>query len=144
MGSIPTEVKLFSLPRASPSGLFMGLSSTLIYTSELILCPLFVFPVLRSTTFICTHNMKGVFNTLYCFYGNLLCHRDYHYWFTNGWENSDSVCKSFPYFSHEPFSRQSFSFPLCFSLRPHSSSFISANHKFKQYIKNFRLVSESC
>ena len=48
MGSIPTEVKIFfSLPRVvpcfpllglTPSGLFMGLSTTLICTSELILC----------------------------------------------------------------------------------------------------------
>ena len=48
VGSIPTEVKrFFSLPRVvpcfpllglTPCGLFMGLSSTLIYTSELILC----------------------------------------------------------------------------------------------------------
>ena len=48
VGSIPTEVKrFFSLPHVvlcfpllglTPSGLFMGLSSTLIYTSELILC----------------------------------------------------------------------------------------------------------
>ena len=48
VGSIPTEVKIFfSLPRVvpcfpllglTPSGLFMGLSSTIIYTSELILC----------------------------------------------------------------------------------------------------------
>ena len=47
VGSIPTEVKkIFSLPRVvpcfpllglRPSGLFMDLSSTLIYTSELIL-----------------------------------------------------------------------------------------------------------
>ena len=47
VGSIPTEVKrFFSLPRVvpcfpllglAPSGLFMGLSSTIIYTSELIL-----------------------------------------------------------------------------------------------------------
>ena len=44
--SIPTEVKRF-LPRVvpcfpllglTPSGLFMGLSSTIIYTSELIFC----------------------------------------------------------------------------------------------------------
>ena len=28
----------FPLPGLTPSGLFMGLSSTLIYTSELILC----------------------------------------------------------------------------------------------------------
>ena len=55
VGSIPTEVKiLFSLARVVPwlpllgltlSGLFMGSISTLIYTSELILC---------ST--ICTHS----------------------------------------------------------------------------------------
>ena len=48
MGSIPIEIKkIFSLPRVvpcfpllelTPSGLFMGLSSTIIYTSELILC----------------------------------------------------------------------------------------------------------
>ena len=48
VGSIPTEVKrFFSLPRVvpcfpllglTPYGLFMGLNSTLIYTSELILC----------------------------------------------------------------------------------------------------------
>ena len=48
MGSIPTEVKIFfSLPRVvpcfpllglTPSGFFMGLSSTIIYTSELIPC----------------------------------------------------------------------------------------------------------
>ena len=48
VGSIPTEVKrFFSLPRVvpwspllglTPSGLFMGSISTLIYTSELILC----------------------------------------------------------------------------------------------------------
>ena len=47
VGSIPTEVKrFFSLSRVvpcfpllglTPSGLFMGLSSTIIYTSELIL-----------------------------------------------------------------------------------------------------------
>ena len=55
MGSIPTEVlkKIFSLPRVvpcfpllglTPSGLFMGLSSTLIYTSELILCSTICVP----------------------------------------------------------------------------------------------------
>ena len=48
MGSIPTEVKrFFSSPRVvpcfpllglTPSGLFMGSSRTIIYTSELILC----------------------------------------------------------------------------------------------------------
>ena len=51
MGSIPTEAKIFfSLPRVipwfpllglTPSGLFMGSISALIYTSELIL---FSFP----------------------------------------------------------------------------------------------------
>ena len=54
VGSIPTEVKrLFSLPRVvlcfpllglTPSGLFMGLSSTIIYTSELILCSTICVP----------------------------------------------------------------------------------------------------
>ena len=54
MGSIPTEVKkIFSLPRVvpcfpllglTPSGLFMGLSSTIIYTSELILCSTICVP----------------------------------------------------------------------------------------------------
>ena len=49
MGSIPTKVKnIFSLPRVvpcfpllglTPSGLFMGLSRSLNYTSELILRP---------------------------------------------------------------------------------------------------------
>ena len=48
MGSIPTEVKRFffnscgswlPLLGLTPSGLFMGSISTLIYTSELILCP---------------------------------------------------------------------------------------------------------
>jgi len=29
--------------------------------------------------------IKGVFDRLYCCYGNLLCDKDYHYWFTNGW-----------------------------------------------------------
>ena len=48
VGSIPTEVKRFFLCLVwfpvslllglTPSGLFMGLSSTIIYTSELILC----------------------------------------------------------------------------------------------------------
>ena len=45
--------KIFSLPRAvpcfpllglTPSGLFMGLSSTIIYTSELILCSTICVP----------------------------------------------------------------------------------------------------
>ena len=54
MGSIPTEVKrVFSLPRVvscfpllglTPSGLFMGLSGTIIYTSELILCSTICVP----------------------------------------------------------------------------------------------------
>ena len=48
VGSIPTEVKIiFPLPRVvpcfpllglTPNALFMGLSSTMIYTSEVILC----------------------------------------------------------------------------------------------------------
>ena len=57
---IPTEVtrfflclgSLFPLLGLTPSGLFMGLSSTLIYTSELILCSIICVPVLRGTTFI--------------------------------------------------------------------------------------------
>ena len=54
MGSIPTRgQKIFSLPRVvpcfpllglTPSGLFMGLSSTIIYTSELILCSTICVP----------------------------------------------------------------------------------------------------
>ena len=54
VGSIPTEVKrFFSLPRVvpcfpllglTPSGLFMGLSSTLICTSELTLCSTICVP----------------------------------------------------------------------------------------------------
>ena len=53
--SLPRVVPCFPLLGLTPSGLFMGLSSTIIYTSELILLvPLFVFPVLRGTTFICT------------------------------------------------------------------------------------------
>ena len=49
----PPRSKVFSLPRVvpcfpllglTPSGLFMGLSSTLIYTSELILCSTFSVP----------------------------------------------------------------------------------------------------
>ena len=57
MGSIPTEVKRFFLCLVwfpvsrllglTPSGLFMGLSSTLIYTSELILCSMFVYSFVR-------------------------------------------------------------------------------------------------
>ena len=45
VGSIPTKVKifflylvLFPLLGLTPSGLFMGSISTVIYTSELILC----------------------------------------------------------------------------------------------------------
>ena len=52
--SLPCVVSCFPLLGLTPSGLFMGLSSTLIYTSELILCSTFVFLVLRGTTFICT------------------------------------------------------------------------------------------
>ena len=29
--------------------------------------------------------IKGVFDRLYCCYGNLLCHEDYHNLFTNDW-----------------------------------------------------------
>ena len=47
LGTQIVEQKIFSLPRVvpcfpllglTPSGIFMGLSNTLIYTSELILC----------------------------------------------------------------------------------------------------------
>ena len=43
---------LIPLLGLTPSGLFMGLSSTSIYTSELILCSTICVPVLRGTTFI--------------------------------------------------------------------------------------------
>ena len=36
--SVPRVVPCFPLLGLTPSGLFMGLSSTIIYTSELILC----------------------------------------------------------------------------------------------------------
>ena len=36
--SLPCVVPCFPLLGLTPSGLFMGLSSTIIYTSELILC----------------------------------------------------------------------------------------------------------
>ena len=42
--SLPRVVPYFPLPRLKPSGLFMGLSSTLIYTSELILCSTICVP----------------------------------------------------------------------------------------------------
>ena len=70
LGSIPTEVKIFfSLPRVvlwfpllglTPSGLFMGSISTLIYTSELILCSTICVHtvVLRGTTFICNRKKE--------------------------------------------------------------------------------------
>ena len=61
MGSIPTEVeKIFSLPRVvpcfpllglTPSGLFMGLSSSLNYTSESILRPT-IFGKTRSSSVV--------------------------------------------------------------------------------------------
>ena len=38
INSLPRVVPCFSLLGLTPSGLFMGLSSTIIYTSELILC----------------------------------------------------------------------------------------------------------
>ena len=47
--SLPRVVPCFPLLELTPSELFMGLSCTLIYASELILFPLFV---LRGTTFI--------------------------------------------------------------------------------------------
>ena len=43
---------LFPFTRANASGLFMGLSSTLIYTSGLILRSTICVPVLRGTAFI--------------------------------------------------------------------------------------------
>ena len=45
----------------------MGLSSTLIYTSELILCSTICVPVLRGTTFICTfieHSCEVLLQTI--------------------------------------------------------------------------------
>ena len=42
--SLPRVVSWFSLLGLTPSGLFMGLSSTLIYTSELILCSTICVP----------------------------------------------------------------------------------------------------
>ena len=51
---LPRVVPWFPLLGLTPSGLFMGLINTLIYTSELILCSPFVSVLLRGTTFICT------------------------------------------------------------------------------------------
>ena len=45
--SLPRVVPCFPLLGLTPCGLFMGLSSTLIYTSELILC--FTIPTVRQT-----------------------------------------------------------------------------------------------
>ena len=42
--SLPRVVPCFPLLGLTPSGLFMGLSSTLIYTSELILCSTICVP----------------------------------------------------------------------------------------------------
>ena len=44
MFSLPRVVPCFPLLGLTPSGLFMGLSSTLIYTSELILCSTICVP----------------------------------------------------------------------------------------------------
>ena len=44
MFSLPRVVPCFPLLGLTPSGLFMGLSSTLIYTSELILCSIICVP----------------------------------------------------------------------------------------------------
>ena len=41
--SLPRVVPCFPLLGLTPSGLFMGLSSTIIYTSELILCSTICF-----------------------------------------------------------------------------------------------------
>ena len=42
--SLPRVVPCFPLLGLMPSGLFMGLSSTIIYTSELILCSTICVP----------------------------------------------------------------------------------------------------
>ena len=42
--SLPRVVPCFPLLGLTPSGLFMGLSSTIIYTSELILCSTICVP----------------------------------------------------------------------------------------------------
>ena len=52
--SLPRVVPCFPLLGLTPSGLFMGLSSTIIYTSELILCSTICVPSATRTTFICT------------------------------------------------------------------------------------------
>ena len=44
MFSLPRVVPCFPLLGLTPSGLFMGLSSTIIYTSELILCSTICVP----------------------------------------------------------------------------------------------------
>ena len=52
-GEEKVRVHMNVVPRSS--GLFMGLSSTIIYTSELILCSTICVPsAIRGTTFICT------------------------------------------------------------------------------------------
>ena len=50
--SLPRVVPCFPLLGLTSSGLFIGLSSTLIYTSELILC----------STSTCESNLAGLLN----------------------------------------------------------------------------------
>ena len=49
--SLPRVVPCFPLLGLTPSGLFMGLSSTLIYTSGLILCSTILIPLVSSFHF---------------------------------------------------------------------------------------------
>ena len=51
--SLPRVVPCFPLLGLTPSGLFMGLSSTIIYTSELILCS-YLFHLGILTAFSCS------------------------------------------------------------------------------------------
>ena len=57
--SFPRVVPCFSLLGLTPSGLFMGLSSTIIYTSELILCSTICVPsATRHNIHILIHIVK--------------------------------------------------------------------------------------
>ena len=87
----PPRSKIFSLPRVvpcfpvlglTPGGLFMGLSSTLIYTSELILCStidginLFIstglFPIYICCLFTCCKSYRnGTMSINLSFYKNI-------------------------------------------------------------------------
>ena len=52
--SLPRVVPCFPLLGLTPSGLFMGLSSTIIYTSELILCStIYLFYTVVLKEFFC-------------------------------------------------------------------------------------------